>query len=334
MASIEENKEMLLLEKYFAQQGRAYCNCYGFGKIILFGEHFVVYGAPAIAAALDLKTVAMIRPFYGQGILIEDHTMKCNVLVGYTDDYILDQAVQRILRLLGINWEQENLSILLKSNIPVVGGLGTSTAALVALTRLFSEYFHLNLSDYEISQLVWEGEKVFAGAPSGIDNAISTYGGLIWFQKGENKTNNFSPIKSQRPLYIVIGNTRISHNTKELVTKVRKRIDNNPQRFRVIYARVNKIVREAKFAFLNNDLDIIGKLMNENHMHLRTLGVSCEELEHLILIARKNGALGAKLTGAGGGGCMIALTPDTTTQTKVANAIEQTGFQAIKTVIK
>ncbi|MFX1512540.1 MAG: mevalonate kinase [Promethearchaeota archaeon] len=310
---------------------------FGYGKIILFGEHFVVHGIPAIAAALmDLKTYAIIRPYFGEGILIEDHTMNCNILIGSTNNHIINRAIQVILKKLNINWNSETLSILVESNIPLSGGMGSSAAIIVALTRLLSDHFQLGLTKTEISRLAYEGEKVFAGTPSGIDNSISTLGGLLWYQKRRNQINHqhiIKPLTIKRPINIVIGNTGISHDTAELIQGVYERKVKYPKKYISIFTQARKLVKEAKLALYNYNLDILGKLMNKNHQLLQKIEVSSSELDKLVDISLNHGAFGAKLTGGGGGGCMFSLTPNKDVQSNVASAIENAGYQAIKTRI-
>ncbi|MCK5023644.1 MAG: mevalonate kinase, partial [Candidatus Aenigmarchaeota archaeon] len=210
-------------------------------------------------------------------------------------------------------------------------GIGASAASCVAFARAISDHYELNLSDEEINEIAYEGEKGYHGTPSGIDNTASTFGGLIWFEKGENKV--MDKISVQAPVEIVMGNTGKVTDTSVSVAGVRDRKDKNPDKYKEIFDRAENIAYLAKNAFLNEDYKELGKLMNENHKLLQQIEVSSRELDFLVKLARDQGALGAKLTGSGLGGNIIALTPNRDLQDDVANAIEKEGFQTLKTVI-
>jgi mevalonate kinase len=189
----------------------------------------------------------------------------------------------------------------------------------------------MNLSDDEINEIAYEGEKGYHGTPSGVDNTASTYGGLIWFQKGEK--NIIDRIALSNPVEIVIGNTGKVTDTKIAVEGVRKRKENNQKKYQEVFDRAENIAYLAKRAIHDGSLQDVGKLMNENHKLLQQIEVSSRELDFLVSVARESGAYGAKLTGGGLGGNMIALTPGKDLQNKVATAIEKEGFQTVKTVI-
>ncbi|PNX48986.1 MAG: mevalonate kinase [Thermoplasmata archaeon M11B2D] len=189
----------------------------------------------------------------------------------------------------------------------------------------------MSLSDDEINEIAYEGEKGYHGTPSGVDNTASTYGGLIWFQKGEN--NVIDRIALSSPVEIVIGNTGKVTDTKLAVEGVRQRKEKNPKKYEEVFNRAENIAYLAKRAINDGSLQDVGKLMNENHKLLQQIEVSSRELDFLVSVAREAGAFGAKLTGGGLGGNMIALTPGKELQNKVATAIEKEGFQTVKTVI-
>jgi mevalonate kinase len=154
---------------------------------------------------------------------------------------------------------------------------------------------------------------------------------LIWFQKGEN--NIIDRIALTNPIEIVIGNTGKVTDTKTAVEGVKKRKELNQQKYKEIFDRAENIAYLAKRAIQDKSFMNVGKLMNENHKLLQQIEVSSRELDFLVNIARDSGAFGAKLTGGGLGGNMIALTPGKELQNKVATAIEKEGFQTVKTVI-
>jgi len=164
----------------------------------------------------------------------------------------------------------------------------------------------------------------------GIPSA-STFGGLIWFQKGEN--NIIEKISMRNPVEIVIGNTGNVANTMAAIAGVRERKEKNPEKYKEIFDRAENITYLARDALQTGDFKEVGKLMNENHKLLQQIGVSSRELDFLVSIARNQGAFGAKLTGGGLGGNMIALTPGKDLQEDVANAIEKEGYRTVKTVV-
>jgi mevalonate kinase len=209
--------------------------------------------------------------------------------------------------------------------------VGASAASCVAIVRALSDHFDLNLSDEEVNEAAYEGEKGYHGTPSGIDNTASTFGGLIWFERADEVKMDKISIPS--PIEIVLGNTGKVANTSAAVAGVRERKQQFPDKYKEIFNRAENIAYLAKNALLNEDLVELGKLMNENHKLLQQIEVSSKELDFLVKLARDQGALGAKLTGGGLGGNILALTPGRDLQDDVANAIEKEGFQTVKTVI-
>lgn len=308
---------------------------HGFGKTILFGEHFVVHSIPAIASALDLKTTALITESKKKGIEFIDYSRssvgKRIVSVEANPDDVLSKLVILLLKELNIN--RENLSILieLQSTVPEFGGAGLSAALSVALVKAFSDYKKLNLTNEQVTKIAYEGEKMFHGTPSGIDNTVATYGGLLWFIRGN--PNIIEPLKSPNKALLVIGDTRISHNTKELVAEVRRRKETEPDVYNPIFERASKLVQEARANLEKGNWSEIGKLMLENHTLLQKVGVSIPELDKLVEISMNSGALGAKLTGGGGGGCMIALAPTEKVQHEIMKNMKSAGFHSYVTTI-
>jgi mevalonate kinase len=302
----------------------------GFGKAILFNEHFVVYGLPAIVTAIGKYTVAKVEPFYKSGWKITDNR---KATPNYKEEKTAEQkdSINRVLRKMKVDLSEKGIEIVLEGNLYCASGIGASAASCVAITRALSDHYNLNLSNEEINDIAYEGEKAYHGNPSGIDNTASTYGGLIWFEKGEN--NVMDRITLSNPVEIVMGNTGKVANTNKIVADVRERKEKNPQKYAEIFDRAENIAYLAKDALLVEDYRELGKLMNENHKLLQQIEVSSRELDFLVKLSRDQGALGAKLTGGGLGGSIIALTPGRNLQDNVANAIEKEGFQTVKTVI-
>ena len=302
----------------------------GFGKAILFNEHFVVYGVPAIVSAIGKYTVAKVNPIEKSGWnLIDDRKATPN----YKEDKIEQQkdSINRILKKMDIDLSKNGIEISLDGTLYCASGIGASAASCVAIARALSEHFDLDFSDEEINEVAYEGEKGYHGSPSGIDNTASTFGGLIWFEKGENIV--MDKITIPTPIEIVMGNTGKVANTAAAVAGVRERREKNPEKYKEIFDRAENIAYLARNALKNEDHKEVGKLMNESHKLLQNIEVSSRELDFLVKLARDQGAIGAKLTGGGLGGNIIALTPDKNLQEEVANAIEKEGFQTLKTVI-
>jgi len=302
----------------------------GFGKAILFNEHFVVYGIPSIVSAIGKYTVSKIEEISQSGWKINDNR---KATPRYKEDKIDQQkdSINRILKKLGIDLSKKGIEITLEGSLYCASGVGASAASCVAIARALSDHFDLNLSDEVVNEAAYEGEKGYHGTPSGIDNTASTFGGLIWFERANEVKMDKISIPS--PIEIVLGNTGKVANTSAAVAGVRERKDKYPDKYKEIFNRAENIAYLAKNALLNEDLVELGKLMNENHKLLQQIEVSSKELDFLVKLARDQGALGAKLTGGGLGGNILALTPGRDLQDDVANAIEKEGFQTVKTVI-
>jgi len=304
----------------------------GFGKVILYGEHFVVHGVPGIVSAIDSTADAEVKKI-GKGITVID---KRKGAKGYTEKKRVQQkeSIERMLKPLGINPEKASLEIWLGGNLPSFSGISASAASSVAIARAITEEFEMNLSDERINEIAYEAEKAYAGTPSGIDNTAATYGGLIWFKRNlSGGPNTIERLTIRQPVEIVIGNTGIVADTKEMVAGVAERKKRNPEKYNALFEQAEKLAFTARKALEEFDLREVGKLMNENHRLLQEIEVSCRELDYLVNLAGEQGAFGAKLTGGGGGGCMVALTPTKELQEAVATTMEKEGFKVLKTKI-
>jgi mevalonate kinase len=303
----------------------------GYGKVILFGEHFVVHGVPGIVSAIDSTTDAEVKKT-GKSIAVRDERKTAK---GYSEEKRLQQleSIDRMLKAMGID-PKTPLSIWIGGTLPGFSGLGASAASSVAIARAIAEELSMNVPDKRINEVAYEAEKAYAGNPSGIDNTAATFGGLMWFQKNLcGGANTIERISIRKPVEIVIGSTGKVANTKAMVEGVAKRKRGNPQKYDPIFRQAETLAYEGRKALEAYDLKKMGELMNENHRLLREIEVSSRELDLLVDIARKQGAFGAKLTGGGGGGCMVALTPTKELQERVAQAIEQEGFEVLRTKI-
>jgi len=303
----------------------------GFGKIILFGEHFVVYGLPAIASAIGDRTIAMIEKS-GRYQLIDNRP----ATEGYkqTKKGEMERSMKLILDFMKIDVEKTPVKITLSGNLFCTSGIGASAAMATSVARAFSEYFGLGLDDEQVNRISYEGEKGSAGTPSGIDNTCATFGGLLWFRKNlEGGKNTIELIKIRKPIEIVLGNTGLSQETSEVVADVKRAREKDSAKYKKIFSEYEAIVHEARKALENYDIEEVGKLMDRNHEFLREITVSCKEAEEIISAAKGSGACGAKITGTGRGGYVICLTPGKALQEKVAKAIESKGYRTLKTTV-
>jgi mevalonate kinase len=303
----------------------------GYGKVILFGEHFVVHGVPGVVSAIDSATDATVTKAEN-GLTIKDERKGSK---GYAEEKRLQQieSIERMLKFMGLNPKMP-LNIWLGGSLPGFSGLGASAASSVAIARAISEELSLNLSNEKINQIAYEAEKAYAGNPSGIDNTAATYGGLLWFKKNPaGGPDNVEHLKIRAPIEIIIASTGKVANTKVMVEGVAERKRGNPAKYDPLFKQAEVLSQAGRLALEKFDLKRLGDLMNQNHTLLQEIGVSSKELDMLVDLARQQGAFGAKLTGGGGGGCMTALTPGKELQTKVASAIERSGFEVLRTKI-
>jgi mevalonate kinase len=312
----------------------------GYGKVIMFNEHFVVHKIPAIVSGIGDYTEAEVCspetagpdcPSSGKGVVVTDNRPATE---GYKSKKGQDQAdsIKYILEAMGKDPETD-LHIKLGGPLYAASGVGASAASCAAIARALGDHFDMELSDERVNELAFEGEKGYHGTPSGIDNSAATYGGLLSFQKTDGAPK-IDPFNLKEPVEVVMGNTGIVANTKAAVDGVAQRKEQFPEKYDDIFARARELAGEARTALESFDLDRVGALMNANHELLQEIEVSHELLEKLVDIARGEGAPGAKLTGGGMGGYMVALTPGAELQEKVASTIETEGYKVLRTTIK
>ena len=305
----------------------------GYGKTILFGEHFVVYGLPAIASALSSYTTAEVKIVDGKGWDVNDQRL---ATPGYKEKKYNEamQSIQNVIEYMGIDVDSQKLEITFSGDLIAASGVGASAAQSTSLARAINDMFALMLDDGNINQASYEGERAYHGTPSGIDNTASTYGGLIWFVKNlDGGKNTMEILQSPEKIPLVIANTGITASTTEVVADVRHLKESNPEKFENIFNEYKVLSEKAKKALLESDKKLIGKLMNQNHKLLQDITVSSEINDKLVEIALNNGALGAKVTGTGRGGLVIALAKNEEIQEKISNAIKMEGYESWKTMI-
>jgi len=302
----------------------------GYGKIILLGEHAVVYGSHSIAAPLPLAMQVKVMDSKKEGIhlLIPRWGVEERIMPGVEHKYSIFKSLDLILDELDLH--ERNMSIEVFPHIPRAMGLGGSAALAVALIRGLADHFNLELTDARVADLSYRSETIVHGRASGIDNTLATYGKFIRFKKGTPpQMQNIIP---KEPIRVVIGLTWVESLTAKMVSKVNKGWKSNKPLFEKMFNQIDEIVLEGEQAIKSGDLVKLGQLMNVNQGYLNALGVSGKEIEEIVDIARSNGALGAKLTGGGGGGAIIALCPDN--HEKVSKAIRTAGYQAMVAEIK
>lgn len=300
----------------------------GHGKIILLGEHSVVYGRRAIAAPIPLAIQARIEDTReGIELLIPRWGVEQRLDFNATRPPSFTRSMGRLLKTLGL--EARGMRIEIFPNVPRAMGLGGSAAMAVAVIRALNVHFDLGLDDERVNELAFECEKVAHGTPSGLDNTLATYGQLTLYRSGEKPMRELITI--DQPLPIVIGMSGVESLTARTVARVRQAWTKNPGLYDSIFDQIDTLVGQGLEALKTSDYETLGEMMNVCQGLLNAMQVSSWELEEMIQIARNHGALGAKLTGGGGGGSIIALCPGCSGE--VARSIREAGYHALEVTI-
>jgi mevalonate kinase len=305
-------------------------------KIILFGEHFVVYNKPAILASVTkrikvgahLNNSKTINIKSDLGIEASYKESDFNIIKGANDSQtILYPLYESARSVLSERHQILGLDILVNSEFPYGLGLGSSAASCVATVAAVDSLFHKPDKQYVCDKAI-KSERLIHNNSSGADCYISTFGGLMYYIKN----TGFNKIYCRKDLSLIIGNTGIRHSTGALVSSVKKFKDENSSLFNNLSRRAENICQDAFTAITKGDERKLGKLMRENHTLLQQIGVSNDKIDDLVNACVENGALGAKLTGAGGGGIMIALVPQEQ-KLKIISTIEKNGCECISVEI-
>ena len=293
------------------------------GKIILMGEHAVVYGRPAIALPIPLAVEAAVRK-EGDGVtvLIPRWGLEQKV---HANTQGLSGILAEILNELGLH--TESMTIEAFPNIPRAMGLGGSAALAVAIMRALDYTYDIGLDEERINALAHRCEVAAHGTPSGVDNTVATYGEALVYTKVDDAPT-FEGLTVGTPFDVVIGITGKESLTAETVARVRAAWQQNEPRYESIFDQIGALTQSARAAIEGGRLDELGELMNLCHGYLNALQLSTPELEALVHIARDHGAPGAKLTGGGGGGSMIALGGDD--PDGIAEAMRAAGYESLK----
>lgn len=304
----------------------------GFGKLILFGEHFVVYKVPALVGAVAAYTDCVVQPSeaeWSHGLIVEDNRP---AIPGYKVDKAAEmlEGTQLVLKHLGWDTAKKGLKITLSGDLCAVSGIGASAANCVSVARAVAAAQGKSLSEAEINAAGYEGEKGYHGEPSGIDNTAATYGGVLKFQRTDGAPL-FETRKLASPALIVYASTGITASTSKVVADVKEKKEKDPAWFDGLLKEYVAIYDDAELALQACDWKRVGELADKNHALLQQLTVSCAELDALVEAARAAGALGAKLAGTGRGGLMWAICADAKSQSAVADALGKVAPQVWKT---
>lgn len=305
-------------------------------KVILFGEHFVVYGNPAILASINRRITASARKTDEQKIVIRSD-------IGVAGEYndagfrtmeggmeakeMLDPLHSATRHVLAKRKAGVELDI--SSTVPPGIGLGSSAAACVATVAAVSSLFQKNPSRQKVCELAIESERMIHVNSSGADCYVSTFGGLIRYSKAKG----FQKIRAKGSLALVIASTGVRHSTGDLVADVRKFKEGNELLFADLAKQAADICLQAQKAIASGRRTKLGELMNENQSILRQIGVSHYKVDDLIDICNKAGALGAKITGAGGGGAVIALAATKQDGAKISSRARAAGYDSFEVEI-
>jgi mevalonate kinase len=291
------------------------------GKIILFGEHAVVYGRPALAVPVtQVHADVEITDSDSAGIWIQAPGIHLHAeLNTLPSDHPIAAVIHNLFFLSRVS-PFPSLNIKITSSIPVASGLGSGAAVTVALTRALSTHINYSMTDEQINAFAYEIEKLHHGTPSGIDNTVVTYAKPVYFIKGQA----MEIFKVGQAFTIVIGDTGISAPTKESVADVRKLWEADKAKWESVFDKAGAIANQAREKTESGKWNDLGALMDQNHALLQELTVSSPELDKFVLTARTAGALGAKMSGGGRGGNMIALVEPAQAEA-VANSLMEAG---------
>ena len=303
----------------------------GFGKTILIGDQFVLRGVPAIVSALPYETEATVELIDGEGWTLEDNRRE---VPGYKAKKQAQQveSINHILDVMKIDVQKTPIKITYGGSLLAGSGVGGSAASCVSLARALNNTFDLGLSIEEINHVGWEGEFAYHGIPSGIDNTASTYGGLLVYRVIDGESS-FERIEVERPFWIVLANSGVTADTSKLNGFVLGLKEEDPERFEERCRAITEQSLAMREALERYDLESVGALLTANHGILIDMGLSHEKLVELCDRALAMGALGAKLTGGGRGGYMLALTPEEDVQETVASTFESEGIPVIRATI-
>ena len=299
------------------------------GKVILLGEHAVVYGVPAIAVGIDRGARASAVPIEsgsGAGVSV----LRVNGWNATVREDEVEHDLARAFRAL-LRAARDDIPSLgaqaveVEADLPPGGGLGCSAAMGVAIARALDP----RAPDEALQSRAMAWERVFHGNPSGVDAAVSARGGCLFFRKGEA----LEPVRARGALHLCVGHCGVASSTRTMVDAVASLRARRPEIVAKTFEGIRALVSNARLAIEAGDRFALGRLMDLNQMLLSGLYVSTPEIEQMCALARAAGALGAKLTGAGGGGSVVALVPTATVADAVLAAWKSEKFEGFATCV-
>ena len=303
----------------------------GFGKTILFGEHFVVYGLKGVASGLGNKTIAKIE----KAAKFEFLDLRPET-PGYKEKKKeeIQRQLDALIKHFKLDVEKQPIKITLEGDLLCNSGVGASAALAVSISRALNKMLGLGMDNEKINEAAYIAECAGSGPASGIDNTCSTYGGFITFEKNlEGGPNKIGKLSVSKPVEMVLASTGITQETKKVVGDVKAKKEADEKWFDKVCKKYSETCEKGLEAIKKEDWKQVGKMMDKNQELLREIDVSCKEIEEIIETGKEAGAIGGKLTGTGRGGYVQLLTPGQELQEKVAKSIEEKGYSTLKTKI-
>lgn len=306
-------------------------------KLIIAGEHAVVYRRPAIAVPVpDIRAqVQIVAAPHGQGCIIHSPDLARSGQLGIDSDPLLDLVSDMLTK-----WQTPipDIAITISSAIPIASGMGSGAAVATALVRAMAQFLQYEIDSDEVGALVYRSEQRLHGTPSGIDNTVIAYDQPIAFCRrppqadGTPQPSRIDPLLIAQPITIVVGDSGERSPTHLAVAGVRQRRENDTAHYDALFDAIAAVTIAAQQALATGNIPLLGALCTQNHSLLQAIGVSTPLLDQLVAAAITAGAYGAKLSGAGVGGVMFAVT-DATHSAHVAAALQQAGASRTFTTV-